>query len=207
MIQFTIVVIFLLPFALFALMIFGVHRKRKRYKDRNLTIDRDKRFWKLATLFKTQTASLDEVANAIDWEILKGQNISWEPHINEGYIVFKVRGIDGTLVTSLQVFDAPPQVDICSYCGIVPPTGASFCPACGKPVIGRYQYLYTSESFREKGDQITLRDELCGNVILTVVERAFLRLDPDMELTREKVDYNSKFKLFGNLGAARGTNR
>ena len=133
----------------------------------------EKQWLRQGSLFQTRTAKLSEVSQVINWELLKGQNISWED--NKGYIVFRVGRVNdkGTLVSILQT-----QVS----------TNAS----------GTFEYLYKNVSWTEAN--IVFRDDLIGgDLVLTEITRAFLQLDPQTTITRVLGDEYKTTKTFGIL--------
>ena len=131
----------------------------------------EKQWLRQGSLFQTRIAKLSEVFQVINWELLKGQNISWEDH--KGYIVFKVGRVNdkGTLVSILQT-----QVST--------------------NVPGAFEYLYKNMSWTEAN--IVFRDDLIGgDLILTEITRAFLQLDPQTTITRVLGDEYKTTKTFG----------
>lgn len=143
--------------------------KKNKLKTENKIIDRDAIFFKREHFFETSTSSLREIGEAIDKSVLSSESISFEPNYEHGIIVFHNNVAYGTFGAGLR---AMGNAD------------------------GVYRYSFKIDAWRETNGAITRQDFFNANVLLTTIEKAFLRLDPQTKVSDQATKITSKHKLF-----------
>jgi hypothetical protein len=132
-------------------------------------LEREADFFKQAHYFTTKTGKVSDIGIAIDHALLTEERISFEPHYEQGGIVFHKGGVGGTFGAVLRSME---------------------------PEGGLYRYRFQVESWRESNSDITQDDFYGANVLLTAIEKAFMQLDRDTEVQRLKAEYKTKTKFF-----------
>lgn len=143
--------------------------KKNKLKAENKIIDRDAIFFKREHFFETSTSNLREIGEAMDKGVLSSEGISFEPNYEHGIIVFHNNVAYGTFGAGLR---AAGNAD------------------------GVYRYSFKIDAWRETNGAITRQDFFNANVLLTAIEKAFLRLDPQTKVSDQATKITSKHKLF-----------
>lgn len=143
--------------------------KKNKLKAENKIIDRDAIFFKREHFFETSTSSLREIGEAIDKSVLSSESISFEPNYEHGIIVFHNNVAYGTFGAGLRAAGDADNV---------------------------YKYSFKIDAWRETNGAITRQDFFNANVLLTAIEKAFLRLDPQTKVSDQATKITSKHKLF-----------
>lgn len=144
-------------------------RKKTELALKGLIIDRDNEFYKQAHLFATGIGDFAAIAGAIDKNVLNGQKISFEPFIEQGQVVFQ------------------NHISFSSFRARLKTLGLQ---------NGLYYYQFQVEEWRD-GQYGTTRQDIFGaNVLLTAIEKAFLRLDPETSADSIAAAYKTKPRLF-----------
>ena len=144
------------------------NRKKTELMSKGLIIDRGNGFYKQAHLFASGVGDFTTIASAIDRNVLYEQKISFEPYIEYGQVIFQNRINFGSFSARLKTLGLHN---------------------------GLYHYQFQVETWRD-GKYGTTRQDLFGaNVLLTAIERAFLRLDPETHVDSMAAAYKTKPSL------------
>lgn len=143
--------------------------RKNTLKAENKIIDRDAVFFEREHFFETSVSSLKEIGDAIDKSILGSETISFEPDYEHGMIVFHNNGSFGTF-------------------------GAALRAAATTENISRYSFRI--EAWRETKNGINRQDFFNANVLLTTIEKAFLKLDPQTKVWDQAAKITRKHSLF-----------
>ena len=152
---------------------FLVHRIQSKQKaellSKGLIVDRGGGFYKQAHIFATGVGDFATIAGAIDRNVLNEQKISFEPDVQQGQVLFQNRINFGSFRARLKTLGLHN---------------------------GLYHYQFQVEEWRD-GKYGTTRQDLFGaNVLLTAIERAFVRLDPQTCADSIAAAYKIKPRLF-----------
>ena len=126
-------------------------RRKDELKWENKIIDRDPIFFKREHYFECLISTLREIGEELDKSVLSSEGIPFEPDYASEKIIFHNNVSFGTFGAALR--------------------------AVGNEE-GVYKYRFCVKAWREQGYGISRQDYFGANVLLTVIERAFLRLDP-----------------------------
>jgi len=144
-------------------------RKKTGLVSKGLIIDRGNGFYKQAHVFVTGVGDFAAIAGAIDRNVLYGQKISFEPFIEQGQVIFQNHVNFGSFRARLKTLGL---------------------------YNGRYHYQFQVEEWRD-GQYGTTRQDLFGaNILLTAIEKAFLRVDPGTSADSIAAAYKAKPRLF-----------
>jgi hypothetical protein len=144
------------------------NRKKTELISKGLMIERGSKFYKQAHVFSTAVSDFAAIAGAIDQHALSDQKITFEPYVEQGQIVFHNRISFGSFRARLKTLGFQD---------------------------GLYHYQFQVEAWRD-GQHGTTRQDLFGaNVLLTAIERAFLRLDPETGADRAHAAYSTNPSL------------
>lgn len=143
--------------------------KKDKLKSENKIIDRDPIFFKREHCFETSVSGLKEIGDAIDKGALSSETISFEPDYERGIIIFHNNVSFGTF-------------------------GAALRNAGNEN--GIYRYSFKIDAWRERNGGITRQDMFNANVLLTAIEKAFLKLDPQTKVSEQATKIKSKHTLF-----------
>lgn len=143
--------------------------KKNKLKAENKIIDRDAIFFKREHFFETSVSSLREIGEAIDKNVLSSESISFESNYEHGIIVFHNNVAYGTFGAGLR---AAGNAD------------------------GVFRYSFKIDAWREMNMGVTRQDSFNANVLLTAIERAFLKLDPQTKVSDQATKITSRHKLF-----------
>ena len=156
----------------FTVAIYGIafylnKRRKDELKRENKIIDRDPIFFKREHYFECLISTLREIGEELDKSVLSSEGISFEPDYASEKITFHNNISFGTFGAALR--------------------------AVGNEE-GVYKYRFCVEAWREQGYGISRQDYFGANVLLTVIERAFLRLDPKTKVFDKamKITYTHK---------------
>jgi len=141
------------------------NKKKTEMMDSGKIIERGKDYIKQAHFFTTKTASLADVGNAMDKTVLAEQNISLEPDYTKNVIVFRYANIAGMFIATLRFMGEENE-----------------------------QYKYRFQIDRWQGKNGAFPHEYTGNVLLTAVEKAFMKLDGTTAVERVMASYTQKTK-------------
>ena len=145
------------------------NRKKSELASKGLIIDRGNGFFKQAHVFATGVGDFAAIAGSIDRNVLNEQKISFEPYIEHGQVLFQNNISFGSFRARLKTLGVQN---------------------------GSYHYQFQVEEWRD-GQYGTTRQDLFGaNVLLTAIEKAFLRLDPETRSDSIAAAYKTKPALF-----------
>jgi len=141
------------------------HTTTDKAFDRGEAIKRKDSFFKQSHIFSTSiVGSIADIANAIDRNIYNEHKIKVESHQNNGYLLIYSDDTGCTFDASLR--------------------------AHGKDG-GKYVYCFKVDSFTAYDRIESLYDIDKVNVVLTQIEKAFLRLDRDTDVERVHGEFKS----------------
>ena len=141
------------------------NRKKNELISKGLIVERNDRFFQQEHVFATRVGDFAAIAAAIDRNALNEQKITFEPYIEHGQIVFNNRISFGSFRARLTTLGLNN---------------------------GLYYYRFQVEAWRD-GQYGTTRQDIFGaNVVLTAIERAFLRLDPQTGANYAEAAYVTK---------------
>jgi len=141
------------------------NKKKTELMSKGLIVERNDSFFKQAHVFATRVGDFSAIAAYIDRNALNEQKITFEPYIGHGQIVFN------------------NQINFGSFRARLTTLGMS---------NGLYYYQFQVEAWRD-GQYGTTRQDIFGaNVVLTAIERAFLRLDPETGANHAEAAYMTK---------------
>lgn len=143
--------------------------KKNKLKEENKIIDRDPVFFKREHFFETSVASLKEIGDAVDQGVLNSEGISFEPDYGRGIIIFHNNVSFGTFGAALRT---------------------------AGNADGVYRYSFKIDAWRETNGGITRQDLFNANVLLTAIEKAFLKLDPQTKVSDQASKITRKHSLF-----------
>ena len=152
------------------LLSLSLHNKKKtELMSKGMIIERGNNFFKQVHLFQTRVGDFAIISGAINRNVLNEQQITFEPYIEHGQIIFDNRISFGSFRARLTMLG---QQD------------------------GKYHYRFQVESWREGQYGITRQDLFGANVLLTAIERAFLSLDPETTADQMASKYKTKPAFF-----------
>ena len=127
-------------------------RKTQRLVEKGDIVRRSHNFMQCQHIYKTTTASIQKIGEAVDKGVLDEYQILFEPHYADGQIVFQNKKYRGTFVA---VFVADGIDD--TY----------------------FKYTFQVAEYKESNNSNTTRetDEYGANVLLTALEKAMETLD------------------------------
>ena len=146
------------------------NKKKKDMISKGRYIERDKWFIKQRHFFFTVVSDFTAIAKAIDQNALREEKISFEPALANGQIVFHNKISFGTFGARLKVLGQREQDSL-------------------------YAYQFQVEAWRENKNGITRQDLFGANALLTLIEQAFLRLDPNTQTQRAAAEYKSRLAI------------
>ncbi|MCL2662978.1 MAG: hypothetical protein FWE83_06565 [Oscillospiraceae bacterium] len=161
--------VFLIGGGILALSLYAHHRRKMNAIADGHATDRDKVFFRQQHRFTTGVASIAEVAAALDMNVLTERKVSVDKTSEAHAIIFRNGGMGAFA----------PFVSVLERNGT---EGDKF----------RYNYQIESSQTTSSGGD----DVISANIILTQVEKAFLRLDSSTEVERIAVKYKTKTKWF-----------
>ena len=132
---------------------------------RGYAMKRDLGFYKDCYTFTSGISDFSAISSAIDRSILNERKISFEPNIASGWIVFHNTMTLGTFEAALQAAGLR-----------------------GEKSAYRFQLL----SWSGPSGGINRHDMLNANILLTTIEKAFLRLDANTSVERERTQIKTK---------------
>lgn len=151
-------------------IVFYLNASRKnKLKEENKIIERDTIFFKREHFFDTSVSSLIEIGDAIDKGTLSSETISFEPDYEHGIIVFHNNVSFGTFGAALRNV---------------------------KTAGGIYRYSFRIDVWREMNGGISRQDFFNANVLLTAIEKAFIKLDPQTKVSDQATKITRKHELF-----------
>lgn len=143
--------------------------KKNKLKTENKIIDRDAIFFKREHIFETSVSSLREIGDAIDKSTLGSESISFEPDYEHGIIIFHNTVSFGTFGAALRMSETAD---------------------------GIYRYRFKIDAWRETNGGISRQDFFNANVLLTAIEKAFLKLDARTRVSDQATTIKSRHSLF-----------
>jgi len=152
----------------FILIWYLKRRKATELGTKGRYVERDNGFFKQGHFFFTKTDDFTAIAGAIDRADLLEEKISFEPNIEQRQIVFHNKISFGTFGARLRFLRQRKE-------------------------DGLYMYLFQVETWRNGQYGITRQDLFGANVLLTLIEKAFLGIDSETEIQRAAAEYKSKF--------------
>ena len=155
----------------FALAMYLKNRKKSELESKGRYVERGDAFFKQGHYFFTRAGDFATLAGSIDINALYEEKISFEPSYEHGQIIFHNRVNFGSFGARLRYLGQREQDNL-------------------------YAYLFQVEAWREGQYGITRQDLFGANALLTMIEKAFLRLDPVTEVQRTDGQYKTKVKLF-----------
>jgi len=161
------VLIILISVGGFALSGYLKNKKKNELASKGRYVERGNEFFKQGHYFFTKTCDFSTIAGAIDQNALFEEKISYEPNIEQGQIVFHNRISFGSFGARLRYLGQREQ-------------------------DGLHAYSYQVEAWRDGQYGITRQDLYGANALLTLIEKAFLRLDPATEVQRDAAEYKTK---------------
>ena len=145
------------------------NKKKTELVSKGLIVERGNGFYKQAHVFGTSIGDFAAIAGAIDKNVLDGQKISFEPFIEQGQVVFQNRISFGSFRARLKTLGLNN---------------------------GLYHYQFQVEEWRDGQHGTTRQDIFGANVLLTAIEKAFLRVDPETRADSIAAAYKTKPRLF-----------
>ena len=161
------VIVILATVGVYSLVWYLNKSSRNKLAAKGRYVERGNAFFKQGHLFFTRIYDFSAIAWAIDKYALHEEKISFEPNVEHGQIVFRNMVSFGTFASRLQ------------YLG-------------QRNHDGMYAYRFQVEAWREGQYGVTRQDILGANVVLTMIERAILWLDPATEVQRAAGEYKTK---------------
>lgn len=143
--------------------------KKNKLMAENKIIDRNQSFFKKEHFFETSVSSIQELGDAIERGVLGSESISFEPDYGRGSIIFHNNVSFGTFGAALRS-DGNAE--------------------------GIYKYSFRVEAWKEKNGMITRQDLFNANVLLTAIEKAFLKLDPQTRVSEQEMMIKTKHSFF-----------
>lgn len=143
--------------------------KKNKLKAENKIINRDTNFFKREHFFETSISSLREIGDAIDKGVLRSETISFEPDYAHEIIIFHNNVSFGTFGAALRTKETKD---------------------------GLYRYSFRMDAWRERNKEISRQDFFNANVLLTAIEKAFLKLDPQTQVSDRVFEITTKHELF-----------
>lgn len=143
--------------------------KKNKLMAEDKIIDRDMGFFKKEHIFETSVTGLKDIGDAIDRGVLSSEGVSFEPDYGRGIIIFHNNVSFGTFGAALR---AEGSAD------------------------GVYRYSFKIDAWRETNGGITRQDQFNANVLLTAIEKAFLKLDPQTKVSEQDTIIKSKHTFF-----------
>jgi hypothetical protein len=157
----------ILAVALVALSVFIGERRKKTQMAAGKIIKRNDDFYEQTHTFTTRVASLADVGGAINQAVLAEVKVSFESNYSRGFIRFRASNLSGMFNASLQ--------------------------AAGQSG-GAYFYRFSLENWNE--NKIGVPRVVGANELLTAIEKAFILLDPDTAVQRQRNEIKSKSSFF-----------
>lgn len=154
------------------LLVFLIYRNKQNM---NQTIasgkakQRDKDFYKQEHYFTCSIGDITSIGNVIDRNILSEYSISFEPKYEAGVIVFHNNSLGGSFGAALRYI--------------------------GTDESGLHRYKFQIEAWKEGQTGFSYKDFIGGNVLLTDIEKSFLKLDEETKISRKYATYKSKTKF------------
>lgn len=145
------------------------NKKKTELMSKGQIVDRGNNFYKQAHTFTTRTGDFSAIARAIDHYVLGENKITFEPYIEQGQIVFNNRVNFGSFRARLKTLGHQD---------------------------GQYYYQFQVETWSEGQYGMTRQDLFGANILLTAIEKAFLRIDPETGADRMAATYKTKTRLF-----------
>ncbi|MCL2354308.1 MAG: hypothetical protein FWC68_00110 [Oscillospiraceae bacterium] len=145
------------------------HRTKTDLLAKNKIIDRPNKFFEQEHIFITKIKTLSKIGEVIDKNVLNEYKISFEPNYEHHAIVFKNHAISGTFGAGIILVGNEKKL---------------------------FKYKFQIEAWNTVRGALGRPDLYGANILLTAVERAFLKLDPDTEVIRKKAIYMKKPRLF-----------
>jgi len=145
------------------------NKKKTELVTKGLIIDRGNGFYKQAHVFATRVGDFAAIAGNIDRNVLAGQKISFEPFISQGQVLFQNQISFGSFRARLKTLGLHN---------------------------GLYHYQFQVEEWRDVQHGTTRQDIFGANVLLTAIEKAFLRLDPETNADSIAAAYKTRPGLF-----------
>ena len=161
------IIVILIGTGIFALIWFIQKKKKTELSEKGRYVERGNAFFKQGHFFYTKTDDFSAIAETIDKNALLEEKISFEPNIEQNQIVFHNKVNFGTFGARLRGLGQREQ-------------------------DGLNSYLFQIEAWRDGQYGITRQDIFNANILLTLIEKAFLKLDPATEVQRTAAEYKSK---------------
>ncbi len=136
-------------------------------KETGVTIERPKHFLRQHHIFTTSTDIYNDIYSVIDKEMLSRVSIACGVTSDKTKYKFTCTTFKSGFISYLNRLK--DQND------------------------GKYRYVYYIDHMDNPGNIIV---EKTGNILLTEIEKAFVKLDESTEIKRELGDYKTKTKLF-----------
>ena len=161
-------ILILLSAGVFALIWYIQKRQKTQLTSKGRYIERGSAFYKQSHCFYTRTDNFNAIIGSIDQNALFEEKISFEPDVGQGRIIFQNMVSFGTFIASLSYSGRREQDNLNTF-------------------------IFQIESWRDGQYGITRQDLFGANILLTLIEKAFLSLDPATEVERAAAQYKSKF--------------
>lgn len=153
--------------AIVGCVVFYNSKKKKALIENGAIIDRDNVFFKQEHIFQTKTSDFSLITETIKKSDIFQEKVSFEQHTAKKQAIFRNKVNFGTFVARLIATDQHEE-------------------------DGRYCYKFQVEAWREGKYGITRQDLLGANELLTVIEKAFLSLDPNTSVQSVMAQYKTK---------------
>jgi len=166
----TLFWVLLISAGLIGISLYAHHIRKQKAIDAGHAAERQGDFFKQRHTFTTKTGNISEIINALDMSVLDEKKVSVDTSSEPGIVIFRNGGFIGGNAPFVSVLEGSGN------------TGDLF----------RYDYQIESWSQGSKSGV----DTFSANVILTQIEKAFLKLDSSTEVERVAATYKSKTRIF-----------
>ena len=161
----------LLVIIIMILVVLGVvvyiNKKNQGLIEAGDIIIRKQNIFRLRNCFFTTVSDISEIGESLDKEALSRNKLSYEPHFDEGKIVFHNHAFGGTFGASIRRLEQDNA------------TG-----------LKRYEYQIRAWKARRYGENAA--DQMGAQILLTAIEKAILRLDCNAYVERTIATFSSK---------------
>jgi len=170
----TVSIVIIVATALVIVLAIGIPMKIRLGKKSRLIkqgkiIKRKSAFFKQAHVFTTKIGGIETIAETIDTNTLNEEKISFKPNYEKSMVVFHNHAAMGSFGAALRLLLQDGET---------------------------YSYRFQVEAWNEINNGISYSDMLGANLLLTAIERAFMQLDGNTTVKREKAIYKTKTKFF-----------
>ena len=146
----------------------SVRKKQNALQSKGITVKRPYNFYKQSNLFCTSVDSLARVNDAMEKMLLREGRIAWEYRPQQNTIVFANDGALGSFSSSRRAMGYSSE-------------------------RGAYLYQYQLRKWTSgRNTGISVSDHTAAGLVLSVLERAFLKLDYDASVERSFAEFKVK---------------